>query len=403
MVVRETWRSLVDDRYPASRSLLLRYHRVLALPELGVPVGLAELERASLGEGAAMVPLADCGGAEVIVCDESTRMTTGTYKALDACLSLALVRRAGIGRVVASSGGNLSAALAAYATRAGVEAFLFQPRSTLFKQRGDYFGPKVHLVAVDLPEPEVKRLARGFAQRFGLAHVPDVRWRLAASAVRAMFLLESAADEVGEIDCLAQTLCAGFGPAGIYRCFAALRRRGLLRRSMVPRFLGFQQEANAPIVRAWQAGEPALGSAHVQPAPERYLEPGLYNTNPGREYAELAALLRYFGGEMAAISEADYKRHRGPVLARLRAAGLVCSRLPGSDELVEKTGLLTGVGLFEAIAAGRVAPGERAALMLTGGVRELAGAPPPEPAMSVDSSRDEAAWIEALGRRFGLG
>ena len=78
------------------------------------------------------------------------------------------------------------------------------------------------------------------------------------------------------------------------------------------------------------------------------------------------------------------------------------SRIPGTDDLVEKTGLLTGVGLFTAIDEGRVAPGERAVLMLTGGVRELRDAPPPTPALTVDASRDEAAWIDALGRMFGL-
>ncbi|MDC0723718.1 pyridoxal-phosphate dependent enzyme [Nannocystis bainbridge] len=397
----EQWRSLIDRRFAASQSLLLRYHKVLAVPGPAVDVTLADLEACSHGEGATTFALAGEGEREVIVCDESSRMFTGTYKALDACLSLALLRRAKVTRVVASSGGNLSAALAAYATRAGIEAFLFQPRRTLYKQRADHFGAGVHLIAVDLPEPEIKQIARSFAERFGMAHVPDVRWRMAASAVRAMFVLESAA-ALGRIDCLAQTVCAGFGPAGIYQCFAALRRAGLLRRSEVPRFLGFQQEANAPIVRAWQAGEPTLGREHVRPEPDRYLEPGLYNTDPSREYARLAALLREVGGEMLALSEEDVARHGGPLLARMQAAGFEFSRLPGSDEVVEKTGLLTGVGVLKAIAEGQVTPGERAMLMLTGGVRELAGSAPPSPALTIDASRTEADWLDELGRTFGL-
>ncbi len=139
------------------------------------------------------------------------------------------------------------------------------------------------------------------------------------------------------------------------RCAAC----GLLRRSEVPRFLGFQQEANAPIVRAWQAGEPALAREHVRPEPDRYLEPGLYNTDPAREYARLAALLREVGGEMLALSDEDLARHQAPLLARMRAAGFEFSRLPGSDEVVEKTGLLTGVGVLKAIDEGRLA-GRRA-------------------------------------------
>lgn len=397
----EQWRSLIDRRFEASQSLLLRYHRVLALPEIAVDVELADLEACSHGEGATTFALAERGDCEVIVCDESSRMFTGTYKALDACLSLALLRRAKVSRLVASSGGNLCAALAAYATRAGVEAFLFQPSRTLYKQRGDHFGPGVRLIAVDLPEPQVKRLAVRFAERYGLAHVPDVRWRLAASAVRAMFLLERTADEIGAVDCLAQTLCAGFGPAGIYQCFAALRRHGLVRRARVPRFFGFQQEANAPIVRAWQAGAPELGRAQVQPDPDRYLEPGLYNTDPRREYARLAGLLREFGGEMLALSEEDFARHHAPALAHLRAAGFEFSTIPGSEEVVEKTGLLTAVGVLKAIEDGRIGPGERAMLMLTGGVRELQGERP-MPALTVDASRSEGEWLDELGRVFGV-
>lgn len=394
--MKEPWRALIDRRYAASRSLLLRYHQVL--PALGVEVTLADLERCSLAEGARCFALA---GGEVIVCDESSGMCTGTYKALDACLSLALLRRAQVRRLVASSGGNLCAALAAYASAGAVEAFLFQPRGTLYKLRREDFGDRVRLVAVDLPEPQVKRLARRFAARFGVTQVPEARWRLAASAVRAMFVLESAADEVGPIDVLAQTLCAGFGPTGIYACFAALREQGLVRRREVPRFLGFQQEANAPLVRAWQAGEPTLTREHVRPQPERYLEPGLYNTEPSREYERLAALLREFGGEMLAISEAEFTRLAPAVIERLQAAGFELSRLPGSAEVVEKTGLLTGVGLLKAIEAGRVGPSERALMMLTGGIRELRGEPP-TPALMIDGSRSEDAWLEELGRLFGL-
>jgi hypothetical protein len=259
----------------------------------------------------------------------------------------------------------------------------------------------VHLIAVDLPEPEVKRLATRFAERYGLAHVPDVRWRLAASAVRAMFLLEHTA-AIGAVDLLAQTLCAGFGPSGIYQCFAALRRRGLVRRGLVPRFFGFQQEANAPIVHAWQAGAPELPGVRVQPDPDRYLEPGLYNTDPRREYARLAALLREFGGDMLTLSDDDLARHQAPVLQQMRAAGFEFSTIPGTGEVVEKTGLLTAVGVFKAIEDGRIGADERAVMMLTGGVRELAGAQPPAPTLTVDASRSEGEWLDELGRVFGL-
>lgn len=392
------WRTLIDGDIPAIHSVLRRYRRALAV--VGLELGADELAQVSLGEGASLLRLPDRGGVAIFVCDETRAMHTGTYKALDACVTAALLRREGVRRVVASSGGNLSAALGAYCQRADVEALLFQPTTTLFKQDRAWFAGGSRLIGAELHEPAIKSLAQGVARRFGIVHVPDVRWRLAASAARAMFLLE-AAEQVGAFDFVAQTVCAGHGPAGVFTFFDALRRRGMLCAREVPRLLGFQQEANAPIVRAWRAGDNELGPEHLGAAPERYVEPGLYNTNPGRDYGRLAALMRAFGGSMCAITTADWERRSDEVRATLDAAGLRASTLP-TGEMVEKTGLLTGVGIFAAIEAGLLRPGERVLWMLTGGVRELGPGARPVPDLMVDGSRTEAAWIEVIGRHFGL-
>ena len=40
----------------------------------------------------------------------------------------------------------------------------------------------------------------------------------------------------------------GFGPIGIYRCFSGLSASDMVRTAEIPRFLGFQQAANCPMV-----------------------------------------------------------------------------------------------------------------------------------------------------------
>jgi len=398
----EGWRALVDERFDAGASVLLRYHRVFGELGEGPPFTLDDLAPRSLGEGIAIRRLADRRGVEIFVADETQAMATGTYKALDACVTAAALGRAGVRRVVASSGGNLSAALGAYLQRAGVDAILFQPLTTLHKQDRRFFGGTAHLVCADLPEPAIKSLARAVARAYDIEHIPDVRLRMTASAARAMFLVEAMAGELGPVDFLTQTVCAGFGPAGIFGCFAALRRRGLLRQAAIPRLLAFQQEANAPMVRAWQAGEHAIAPEHVQPAPDRYIEPGLYNTNPARDYARLAALMRRFGGDLRPIDDAAYRAHADDVRRDLAAAGVPLSTLPGTDEVLEKTGLLTGVGIYQAIDDGALQPGERVLYLLTGGCRELRPGDAPTPEMIVDGARSEAEWVAAIGERFHL-
>jgi len=400
----DRWKTLVDERYPAERSLLLRYHRVLERLDSRIEIPLPELEACSITEGATISFLAEHRGVEIQVCDESSLMTTGTYKDLDACLTTAIARRAGIAQVVVSSGGNLGCALSAYGERAGLRSFFFHPRTTLYKLDAASFAwGGARLICADLPERQVKSLALAFARRHGLSHVPDVRWRLAASAVRALFLLEQMAGPGGRVDAIAQAVCAGYGPVGIYGCWSMLAREGLLSPDRAPRFFGFQQEANAPMARAFHAGDRELDDRHVQPRPEEYIEPGLYNASPRGTYPLLYDLVTRHGGDVGAISAADYAAHRDRLIEWFRGAGHELTRAPGrGDEILEKAGLLAGVGILKAIEAGQLRPGERVLWLLTGGFRKVRTAAPPVPDAEVDASLPEQAWVEELGRRFGL-
>lgn len=399
----DSWTSLIDERYPAERSLLLRYHRALGWLDPSLGVGLPELSAQSAAEGARVLTLAEHRGVEIRACDESSLMATGTYKDLDACLITAIARRSGMDAIVASSGGNLVQALAAYSRRAGGRAFLFAPRSTLYKLDAADFGGGVRLIAVDLPERRVKSLARAFARRHGLPHVPEVSWRLAAGAARALHFLERTEAPGDRAQVIAQVMCAGYGPSGIYRCFSALVDAGMLAPARVPRLLGLQQEANAPMVRAWRAGDAALEERHVQPRPEEYLEPGLYNVRPDEGYGLLLGALRRHGGELSAVRREDLCAHGERVRGWLRRAGCDVADAPGRPgEPLEKAALITGAGVVQAIEEGRVRPGERVMYLITGGLRPRGAGGLPEPDACVDASRSEEAWVEELGRRFGL-
>lgn len=403
------WRDLVDARYGSDRSVLLRYWQALALVGLDPAPTLATLAAVSLGEGARVLPLGEHDDVELWVADESSGMASGTYKALDACLTVAMVEGQGVRRVVTSSGGNLGRALARYCHARGIEAFCFQPRTTGYKLDASMLveGGGVHVVSADLPEPEIKALARRFAARFGLLHVPALPWRLAASATRALFILEAVQDGPRPVQWIAQALCAGYGPVGIYDCFARLVDAGLLAPERVPRLLGVQQLANAPMVRAWSEGAREIGERHRRSHEGAYLEPGLYNTDPGPNYTRLLEHLERFGGALVAIDARDYARHAERVVQRLADAGIELARRPGSHEVLEKAGLLAAVGLYEAIDRGHVAAGERALTLLTGGVRhepEAAAAvsSPVRAPVEVDGSRGLDAWVEALGERWSL-
>jgi hypothetical protein len=137
------------------------------------------------------------------------------------------------------------------------------------------------LISVDLPERQVKSLTAAFSRYFNIVMVPDIRWRLAASAVARA--VHPRAHDRTAVDWLAQTMCAGYGPAGIYNCFSELVREGLIEAAQIPKFLGFQQDANAPMVHAWRAGHREIMSSHIQPDPFALHRAGPLQHQPGAQ------------------------------------------------------------------------------------------------------------------------
>lgn len=130
------------------KPLLVRYDleraaRTLTLSELGrreptlwryrevLPVEDAEAI-VSLGEG--FTPLLHCrrlaehlGVRALYIKDESAN-PTGTFKARGMAVAVSMARQLGLKRVAVPSAGNAGGALAAYAARAGLEAYVFMPR-----------------------------------------------------------------------------------------------------------------------------------------------------------------------------------------------------------------------------------------------------------------------------------
>ena len=86
----------------------------------------------SLGEE--LTPLVDlpdlqAGAGRLVVKDEG-RLPTGSFKARGLALAGSMAKERGIGSVAMPTNGNAGAALAAYASRAGIESWVFCPDDT---------------------------------------------------------------------------------------------------------------------------------------------------------------------------------------------------------------------------------------------------------------------------------
>ncbi len=351
----------VDERYPADRSVALRY-----APALLDGVELLPISRR---EGIRFLSLGAWRGVDLKLLDESSLMASGTYKSLDGCLSTALCQKEGIRRVVFSSGANAGAALSLYGAATGLESFFFCPAGNLNKLDGAVFErPGAHLIAVEGSDRRVKEAAKLMAERLGVPVIPKLEWRMLSAGCRGMFLAEQIL-RGQRFDWLAQSVCAGYGPLGIYSVFEQLAV------THAPKFLAVQQGGLCPIVHAWEQHRDALPPLTDTGWREKPIEPALYNVYPDQTYPELYRILQQWGGDMLAVHQAEFDEFGGEFLGRVERAGVKLTRVNG--EIVERAGLLAGAGALKAIAEGRIPQGATVLCALTGG----AGPAPSKPAV----------------------
>ncbi|MCA9067364.1 MAG: threonine synthase, partial [Planctomycetaceae bacterium] len=75
------------------------------------------------------LPKLKAGSGELLIKDEG-RLPTGSFKARGLCMAVSMAKELGITKVAMPTNGNAGAALAAYATRASIESYVFCPEDT---------------------------------------------------------------------------------------------------------------------------------------------------------------------------------------------------------------------------------------------------------------------------------
>ncbi len=362
----------IDSAYKPEESLMLRYHKGIAFNNLSK----YDFEAISLREGTKIYKLIDYKNVSIYIADESSLMSAGTFKTLEACLTMAICKKKKYSRVVFSSGANMGSALTIYGQKTGVETFFFHPESTSWKLNGSSFGPPTaHLISVDKPEKEVKKAALLFAALAGIPHVPEMEWRFLANGLRAFFVFEYMLKNCIQFDWISQAICAGYGPIGFYNTATKLMQEAIINKRNIPKLLGIQQENLSPIVKAWQNRHSKILFQDVISIPNELFVPNLYNTNPDSSYPLLYEHLLNFGGHLSTINKQEYENYLPLLLDKLTKIGINLTKryLNGKDEILEKAGLLGLSGCLKSIDSGIIKEGETVLTFFTGGVGNHSG------------------------------
>ncbi|HEY7739052.1 MAG TPA: threonine synthase [Steroidobacteraceae bacterium] len=217
-----------------------RSENVVALGEVTTPlVELPALARAA-------------GARRVIVKDEG-RLPTGSFKARGLALAVSMAKELGIARMAMPTNGNAGAALAAYATRAGIETFVFCPADTpeINVREIALAGARVTLVD-GLINDCGRRVAEG-RERMGWFDVSTLKepYRIEGKKTMGYELAEQLGWNLPDV--IFYPTGGGTGLIGMWKAFAELESLGWID-ARRPRMVAVQAAGCAPIVRAWQAG-----------------------------------------------------------------------------------------------------------------------------------------------------
>ena len=204
------------------------------------------------------------GGGEILVKDEG-RLPTGSFKARGLVLAVSMAKALGIKHMAMPTNGNAGAALAAYASHAGIKTTIFCPEDT----------PEVNVSEIALQGANVYRV-NGLIDDCGKI-VGDGKARVGwfdTSTLKEPYRIEGKktmglelAEQLGwdVPDVIFYPTGGGTGLIGMWKAFAELETIGFIGKKR-PRMVAVQAAGCAPMVRAFEKGEehaPRWENAHT--------------------------------------------------------------------------------------------------------------------------------------------
>ena len=189
----------------------------------------------------------------VLVKDEG-RLPTGSFKARGLCLAVSMAKQFKLNHLAIPTNGNAGAAMAAYATHAGIKSTVFCPEDTpdINIREIQSLGAETFLVN-GLINDCGKIVGEG-KEEVGWFDVSTLKepYRIEGKKTMGLELAEQLNWELPDI--IFYPTGGGTGLIGMWKAFLELKELGWVK-GKLPRMVAVQAEGCAPIVKAWENGE----------------------------------------------------------------------------------------------------------------------------------------------------
>ena len=209
----------------------------------------------SLGES--MTPLIhtprlQSGNGNIYIKDEG-RLPTGSFKARGLCVAVSMAKELGITRIAMPTNGNAGAALAAYASRAGIETYIFCPEDTPQVNVREIAaqGGKVWLVNGLINDcGRIVGEGKESMDWFDFSTLKEP-YRIEGKKTMGLELADQLEWQLPDI--IFYPTGGGTGLIGMWKAFNEMKEIGWIN-GKLPRMVAVQATGCAPIVRAYEDG-----------------------------------------------------------------------------------------------------------------------------------------------------
>ena len=189
----------------------------------------------------------------VLVKDEG-RLPTGSFKARGLCMAVSMAKQFKLKHLAIPTNGNAGAAMAAYASQAGIKSTVFCPEDTpdINIREIQSLGAETYLVN-GLINDCGKIVGEG-KEEVGWFDVSTLKepYRIEGKKTMGLELAEQLNWELPDV--IFYPTGGGTGLIGMWKAFLELKELGWVK-GKLPRMVAVQAEGCAPIVKAWEKGE----------------------------------------------------------------------------------------------------------------------------------------------------
>ena len=312
---------------------------------------LDEANVITLGEGFTPIfkaeRLGDKIGASAVYIKDEGLNPTASFKARGLSAAVSKAKELGITKLTMPSAGNAAGAMAAYAAKGGMEAYVFMPKDAPKANQIEVSISGGDLTLIDGLISDAGILSRKRAAEEGLFDVSTLQepYRVEGKKTMGYEIAEQSDWELP--DAIIYPTGGGTGIVGMWKAFAEMEEMGWIGPKR-PKMYAVQAEGCAPIVRAFREGaEFAEPWENAQTMAAGIRVPGAIG-----DYLILGAI-RESGGGALTVTDDEMKYYMS-LVASLEGM-FICPE-----------GAATAVALNKLLVAGDLSPDENILLLNTG-------------------------------------